>query len=122
MIENAGQFGKDLQQLSQFSSTLTDAINKEYVRQSKQQRKDAFVDELLNPTAPSPDFVQGEAEAAQAYGQSQEIAEGVGKVDYVAATPFRNESVYAQMGGAEARGLTAIRTRLQGYITEKLMV
>jgi len=117
--QNAGQFGKDLEALGKFSSTLTDFINKEYIRQSSQQRKDAFVDELLNPTPASPDFVQGEAEAEKAYGESQQIAEGIGKVDYVAATPFRNESVYAQMGRAEARGLTAIRTRLQGYIVEK---
>ena len=118
-IQNSGQLGRDLQALGKFSSTLTDFINKEYVRQSTQQRKDAFVDELLNPTEPSPDFTEGEIEAESSFGSAQQIAEEIGKTDYVAATPFRNESVYAQMGRAEARGLTAIRTRLQGYITEK---
>ena len=76
-IVDAGQFGRDLQTLGQFSSTLTDFINEEYVRQSTQERKDAFVDELLNPTPPSPDFIEGEAEAAASYGASQQIAEGV---------------------------------------------
>jgi len=118
-VQNAGQLGKDIQALGKFSSTLTDFINKEYVRQSSQQRKDAFVDELLNPTEASPDFTEGEIEAESSFGSAQQVAEEIGKVDYVAATPFRNESVYAQMGRAEARGLTAIRTRLQGYITEK---
>ena len=118
-IQNSGQLGRDLQALGKFSSTLTDFINKEYVRQSTQQRKDAFVDELLNPTEPSPDFTEGEIEAESSFGSAQQIAEEIGKTDYVAATPFRNESVYAQMGRAEARGLTAIRTRLPNYIIEK---
>jgi hypothetical protein len=104
--------------LAEFSTKAADELSQLYVDDAIRQRKDAFTQELLNPTLPSPDYVAGTEQAAAEYIDGQKVATEIGKVDYEAATPFRSGSVWAQMGRKEAQALKAIETQLPNVIRE----
>ena len=104
--------------LADFSSKAADELSQFYVDDAIRQRKDAFVKELLDPTAPSPDYVEGRKEAESQYIDGQKVATEIGKVDYEAAEPFRSGSVWAQMGRKEAQALMGIENELPRIIEE----
>ena len=92
-----------IKDLAEFSSRAAKELGELYIEDAKRQRKDAFVQELLNPTQPSSDYVAGRKQAESEYIDGQKVATEVGKVDYEAAEPFRSGSVWAQMGRKEAQ-------------------
>ena len=109
---------KGMEELAAFSSKAADELQKLYVDDAVRQRKDAFVNELLNPTAPSADYVAGRQEAESQYIDGQKVATEIGKIDYEAAEPFRSGSVWAQMGRKEAQALMGIENELPAIIEE----
>ena len=64
--------------LADFSSKAADELTDLYVEDAKRQRKDAFVQELLNPTEPSSDYVAGREQAESEYIDGQKVATEVG--------------------------------------------
>ena len=104
--------------IAEFSKTAAEELGNLYVEDAVRQRKEAFTKELLNPSEVSPDYVEGKKQAESEFVVSQKVAGEIGKVDYEAATPFRNESVWAQMGRTEAQALMAIENELPQIISE----
>lgn len=104
--------------IAEFSKTAAEELGNLYVEDAIRQRKEAFTKELLNPSELSPDYVEGKKQAESEFVVSQKVAGEIGKVDYEAATPFRNESVWAQMGRTEAQALMAIENELPQIISE----
>tara|TARA_B100001778_G_scaffold147978_1_gene121721 strand:+ start:11698 stop:14178 length:2481 start_codon:yes stop_codon:yes gene_type:complete len=109
---------KGIQEIAAFSTKATEELGQLYADNAVRERKDAFTQELLSPSAPSPDYVAGREQAESEFIDGQKVAAEVGKVDYEAAEPYRSGSVWAQMGRREAQALMAIENELPRIIEE----
>ena len=108
-----------IKDLAAFSSKAADELGQLYVDDAVRQRKDAFTQELLNPSAPSPDYVAGKKEAqSHSISMVKRLLPRLVRSTMKLLEPFRSGSVWAQMGRKEAQALMAIENELPRIIEE----